>query len=93
MTIKINAQTMTKHADNIESSVESMTYLPMKEGNMPYTQSNSINNFRQALRDFLEAIEDFQETLQSDSDRIDKIGKSTATMDEQAGQAIAKGMD
>ncbi|MBC1738576.1 DUF3130 family protein, partial [Listeria seeligeri] len=37
-TVKINEQTLTNHAEKIESSMESMEYLPMKDGNMAYSQ-------------------------------------------------------
>ncbi|WP_416348982.1 DUF3130 family protein, partial [Listeria seeligeri] len=54
-TVKINEQTLTNHAEKIESSMESMEYLPMKDGNMAYSQSNSMDNYRDALLNFLEA--------------------------------------
>lgn len=92
-TVKIKEQTLDKHAGKIESSMESMEYLPMKDGNMSYTQSNSVDNYRHALLDFLESVEAFQGIVQTDAKRISKIGKSMAGTDKKAAQEISKGMN
>ncbi|MBT0177037.1 DUF3130 family protein [Listeria seeligeri] len=92
-TVKINEQTLDKHAEKIESSMESMEYLPMKDGNMAYSQSNSMDNYRDALLNFLEAVEAFQGIVKSDSKRISKIGKAMVATDKNAAQKISKGMN
>ncbi|MBA5827707.1 DUF3130 family protein, partial [Escherichia coli] len=44
--IKVKEATLKKHATKLESKGRSSGYLPMKGGNMAYSQANSINHFR-----------------------------------------------
>ncbi|CCQ19441.1 Protease HtpX homolog [Listeria monocytogenes N53-1] len=58
--IKVKEATLTKYATKLESKGKSAEYLPMKGGNMAYSQANSINHFRTALFDLVDAVDNFQ---------------------------------
>ncbi|MBC2191121.1 DUF3130 family protein [Listeria sp. FSL L7-0229] len=87
-TVKMSEKTLTNHAEKIEKNITDMTYFPMKSGNMAYTQSNSINHYRQALLNLLQAVESFEGIVQTDSKRIGKIGKSMAEVDKKAAKEM-----
>ncbi|MBC2302804.1 DUF3130 family protein [Listeria welshimeri] len=74
--IKVKEATLKKHSTKLESKVKSDEYLPMKGGNMAYSQANSINHFRTALFDLVDAVDNFQGVVGTDAKRLKELGAS-----------------
>ncbi|MCD1830737.1 DUF3130 domain-containing protein, partial [Listeria monocytogenes] len=47
--IHINKEKMNNHATTLGDSAGKLDYYPLKNGNMSYTQTNSIHLFRESL--------------------------------------------
>ncbi|WP_270997350.1 DUF3130 domain-containing protein [Listeria seeligeri] len=87
--IKVQETTFQSHASNLASASEG-SYLPLKNGNMPYSRANSINELRSALIDLLDVVERFQTVTKKDSERLTQMGTAYATQDKSAGQKISQ---
>ncbi|MBC1504807.1 DUF3130 family protein [Listeria booriae] len=86
--ISVNRDTMMNHAADLSSSVQGMAYHPMKNGNMSYTQSHSISQYRACLLDLLEVMENFESVVSEDAKRIKQIGEAYAQKDREVGQKL-----
>ncbi|WP_270997353.1 DUF3130 domain-containing protein [Listeria seeligeri] len=87
--IKVKEANFQKHANKLESASIGR-YLPLKNGNMPYSRANSINELRSALIDLVDVVERFQTVTKKDSDRLTQMGTAYATQDQSAGQKISQ---
>lgn len=74
--IKVKEASLTKYAIKLESTGKSAEYLPMKGGNMAYSQANSINHFRTALFDLEDVVDNFQGVVGTDAKRLKELGAS-----------------
>ncbi|MBC2674418.1 DUF3130 family protein [Listeria booriae] len=79
---------MMNHAANLSSSVQEMAYHPMKNGNMSYTQSNSISQYRKCLLELLDGVEIFESVVSEDAKRIKQIGEAYVQKDKEVGQKL-----
>ncbi|MBC1778122.1 DUF3130 family protein [Listeria booriae] len=86
--INVNRDTMMNHAADLSSSVQGMAYHPMKNGNMSYTQSHSISQYRACLLDLLEVMETFESVVSEDAKRMKQIGEAYAQKDREVGQKL-----
>ncbi|MBC2317090.1 DUF3130 family protein [Listeria booriae] len=86
--INVNREIMMNHAADLSASVQGMSYHPMKNGNMSYTQSHSISQYRACLLDLLEAVETFESVFSEDAKRIKQIGEAYAQKDREVGQKL-----
>ncbi|MBC1529120.1 DUF3130 family protein [Listeria booriae] len=86
--ISVNRDTMMNHAADLSSSVQGMAYHPMKNGNMSYTESHSISQYRACLLDLLEVMENFESVVSEDAKRIKQIGEAYAQKDREVGQKL-----
>ncbi|WP_312026144.1 DUF3130 family protein [Listeria booriae] len=84
----MNRDTMMNHAANLSSSVQEMAYHPMKNGNMSYTQSNSISQYRKCLLELLDGVEIFESVVSEDAKRIKQIGEAYVQKDKEVGQKL-----
>lgn len=87
--IKVQETTFQIHATNLLSASDG-SYLPLKNGNMPYSRANSINELRSALIDLVDVVERFQTVTKKDSDRLTQMGTAYATQDKNIGQKISQ---
>ncbi|HEL8244925.1 TPA: DUF3130 family protein, partial [Listeria monocytogenes] len=62
--IRINKEKMNNHATTLGDSAGKLDYYPLKNGNMSYTQTNSIHLFRESLLELLEGIENLGSVAQ-----------------------------
>ncbi|MBC1232525.1 DUF3130 family protein [Listeria booriae] len=86
--INVNRDTMMNHAADLSSSVQGMAYHPMKNGNMSYTQSHSISQYKACLLDLLEVMETFESVVSEDAKRMKQIGEAYAQKDREVGQKL-----
>ncbi|MBC1917910.1 DUF3130 family protein [Listeria booriae] len=86
--ISVNRDTMMNHAADLSSSVQGMAYHPMKNGNMSYTQSHSISEYKACLLDLSEVMETFESVVSEDAKRIKQIGEAYAQKDREVGQKL-----
>ncbi|ECC1499400.1 DUF3130 family protein [Listeria monocytogenes] len=89
--IKVKEATLKKHATKLESKGKSTEYLPMKCGNMAYSQANSINHFRTVLFDLLEAVDNFRGVVGTDAKRLKELGASFTRKDQELERGMGLG--
>lgn len=86
--IRISKEKMNTHATALGDSAGKLDYYPMKNGNMSYTQTNSIQLFRESLLELLEGIESFGSIAQDDAIRIKQMGEAFAKQDKSISQKM-----
>ncbi|MBC1742914.1 DUF3130 family protein [Listeria welshimeri] len=79
--IKVQEAGLKKYATKLGDKVKAKEYLPMKGGNIAYSQANSINHFRTAMFDLVEAVEAFQGVVETDAVRLKQLGLSFTNKD------------
>lgn len=79
--IKIRQSKMNSYATNFGDCAEELDYYPLKEGNMPYSQSNSINGLRENILQLVLSVENFGSAAQQDAIRIKQMGEAFAEKD------------
>ncbi|EAE6156539.1 DUF3130 family protein [Listeria monocytogenes] len=89
--IKVKEATLKKHATKLESKGKSTEYLPMKGGNMAYSQADSINHFRTALFDLVDAVDNFQGVVGTDAKRLKELGVSFTRKDQELERGMGLG--
>ncbi|EAD1457078.1 DUF3130 family protein [Listeria monocytogenes] len=89
--IKVKEATLKKHTTKLESKGKSTEYLPMKGGNMAYSQANSINHFRTVLFDLLEAVDNFRGVVGTDAKRLKELGASFTRKDQELERGMGLG--
>ncbi|WP_271002197.1 DUF3130 domain-containing protein [Listeria seeligeri] len=87
--INVKETIFQQHANTLESANDG-EYFPLKNGNMPYSRANSINQLRTALSDLVGVVENFQEVTKKDADRLEKMGKAYAKQDKSAAKKIGQ---
>ncbi|AQY52092.1 hypothetical protein PWEIH_16713 [Listeria weihenstephanensis FSL R9-0317] len=86
--IKVSREEMMNHASDLSESMAGMSYFPMKNGNMPYTQSEAISNYREALFELVESVDLFGKVVREDAIRIKQIGEAYAAKDKEVAQQL-----
>ncbi|MBC2283656.1 DUF3130 family protein [Listeria booriae] len=86
--ISENREIMMNHAADLSASVQGMAYHPMKNGNMSYTQSHSISQYRACLLELLEAVDIFKSVFSEGAKRMKQIGEAYAQKDREVGQKL-----
>lgn len=86
--IKVSREKMMDHASDLSDGIAGMSYFPMKNGNMSYTQSQAISNYREALFELAESVELFGKVVHEDAIRIKQIGEAYATKDREVAQQM-----
>ncbi|EAD2655421.1 DUF3130 family protein [Listeria monocytogenes] len=86
--IRINKEKMNNHATTLGERAGKLDYYPLKNGNMSYTQTNSINLFRESLLELLEGIENLGSVAQDDANRIKQMGEAFAKQDKSISQKM-----
>ncbi|EAC4330570.1 TPA: DUF3130 family protein [Listeria monocytogenes] len=89
--IKVKEASLTKYAIKLESKGKSAEYLPMKGGNMAYSQANSINHFRTALFDLVDVVDNFQNVVGTDAKRLKELGASFTRKDQDLERSMGLG--
>ncbi|MBC1910936.1 DUF3130 family protein [Listeria innocua] len=89
--VKVKEATLKKHATKLESKAKTIEYLPMKGGNMAYSQANSINHFRTALFDLVDAVDNFQGVVGMDTKRLKELGASFTHKDQELERGMGLG--
>ncbi|MBC2071383.1 DUF3130 domain-containing protein [Listeria seeligeri] len=79
--IKVREASLQKYATKLGDKGSAVAYLPMKAGNMAYSQANSINHFRTAMFDLVEAVDAFQGVVETDAVRLKELGLSFTSKD------------
>ncbi|AIS58569.1 type VII secretion effector [Listeria ivanovii subsp. londoniensis] len=79
--IKIRETALKEYAAKLGNKGKAVEYLPMKVGNMAYSQANSINHFRTAMFDLVDAVDAFQGVVETDALRLKELGLSFTNKD------------
>ncbi|MBC1730996.1 DUF3130 domain-containing protein [Listeria seeligeri] len=87
--INVKETIFQQHANTLESANDG-EYFPLKNGNMPYSRANSINQLRSALSDLVGVVENFQEVTKKDADRLEKMGNAYTKQDKSAAKRIGQ---
>ncbi|EDO1118312.1 DUF3130 family protein [Listeria monocytogenes] len=86
--IRINKEKMNNHATTLGESAGKLDYYPLKNGNMSYTQTDSIQFFRESLLELLEGIENLGSVAQDDATRIKQMGEAFVKQDKSISQKM-----
>ncbi|WP_270997318.1 DUF3130 domain-containing protein [Listeria seeligeri] len=86
--IKVREASLQKYATKLGNKGKAVEYLPMKDGNMAYSQANSINHFRTAMFDLVEAVDAFQGVVETDAVRLKELGLSFTNKDRELERSL-----
>ncbi|MBC1724510.1 DUF3130 domain-containing protein [Listeria seeligeri] len=86
--IKVLESDLKKYATKLGEKATAVEYLPMKGGNMAYSQANSINHFRTAMFDLVEAVDAFQGVVKTDAVRLKELGLSFTNKDRELERSL-----
>ncbi|MBF2347462.1 DUF3130 domain-containing protein [Listeria seeligeri] len=86
--IKVLESDLKKFATKLGEKATAVEYLPMKGGNMAYSQANSINHFRTAMFDLVEAVDAFQGVVKTDAVRLKELGLSFTNKDRELERSL-----
>ncbi|WP_099225265.1 DUF3130 family protein [Listeria costaricensis] len=79
--VKVSQSKMNSYATTFGDCAEGLDYYPLKDGNMPYSQSNSINALRENILQLVISVENFGNAAQQDAIRIKQMGEAFAEKD------------
>ena len=90
--LELTPEDIQKHSQSLKESVANLTFNPLSNVEMGYSNSHSVSNLINSVSAITTAIEKFLPAVSKDSALLEKIAGEYAAADQRFSQNMTKGV-